>query len=209
MALESNINSALLELGFSENTYAETVALFLWNSNKHVMALGLRFRNGFLYSRVFKGSKMYEVLRSSEKAENIQCIVCISSNPVLFYNAVLNKSEVLKCFENLECFKSFCDASIETVVANSIVSDEFVEVFLKPIKIGIYRRIPRVFTRASAAIIEALVWYTKMVFADESRRREYLNRILMLRDVVYRSSLNKVYREIIDDVVVHAQSYVS
>ncbi len=204
--LETTLN--IFDLGFSEDTFGEVVAFFSWSNSKHVMPLGLKFRNGFLYGRIFKGSKMYTILSDAKNIGNINCMVCISSNPMLFYNAVFNKGEVLKCCENVDCVKNFCDACIETVVANSIVSDEFVEVFLKPIKIGIYRRIPRVFTRASAAIIEALVWYTKMVFADESRRREYLNRILMLRDVVYRSSLNKVYREIIDDVVAHAQSYV-
>uniref|UniRef100_A0A7J3QER4 DUF447 family protein n=1 Tax=Ignisphaera aggregans TaxID=334771 RepID=A0A7J3QER4_9CREN len=65
----------------------------------------------------------------------------------------------------------------------------------------ILKRYPKGFNRASAAIIEALIYYTKMPFVNEDEKKRALLKIEMCRETVYRSSENPMYRKIIDEII--------
>jgi len=191
----------LSKLGFTEDTFTETVTFFLINDDKkYVMALGIKRRNSYLYARIFRGSKIYSVIVDNKNLK-LLCRVCISRDPLAFYYSIFRKNILLKCYNELRCIKRFCDAYIDAILDNLKIKDEAIEIFLKPIDIKILKRYPKGFNRASAAIIEALIYYTKMPFVNEDEKKRALLKIDMCRETVYRSSENPIYRKIIDEII--------
>jgi len=191
----------LSKLGFTEDTFTETVTfLFINDDKKYVMALGIKRRNSYLYARIFRGSKIYSAIVDNKNLK-LLCRVCISRDPLTFYYSIFRKDILLKCYNELRCIKRFCDAYIDAILDDLKIKDDVAEILLKPIYIKILKRYPKGFNRASAAIIEALIYYTKMPFVNEDEKKRALLKIEMCRETVYRSSENPMYRKIIDKII--------
>lgn len=194
-----SLSKTISRLGLTEETFVETVALFHIGDKWDVMALGIKVRNGYLYARIFRGSKTYSDIIDSQGLK-ITCRICITGNPITFYYSIFRKSALTRCYSEVKCVKRFCDAYIDAVIEDMRATDSYIEVFLKPTDISVVRRYPRGFNRASAAIIEALVHYTKMGYVDGDEKRKIVLRIEMCRETVYRSSEDPTYRKIIDRI---------
>ncbi|MEL9940903.1 MAG: DUF447 family protein [Ignisphaera sp.] len=197
--MAQRIVERLRRLGFSENVFGETIAFFAAGETVYVMAMGLKIASENLYGRVFKSSTAYKILKSSS-ASDISCGICVSLDPIAFYNSIFDKERLVECFKNGICLRSVCDAYIDTSIERVLDGGDFVEVFLRPVRIRVFRRVPRVFTRASAAIVEALVWLTKMPFLRDDERRWAFEFIAMLRETVYRSSSDESHRKVVESI---------
>jgi hypothetical protein len=196
----------LRELGFTHDTWGETITAF-YNANNElvtVMPLGLKLSSPNecrLLGRVFQGSKLYDyILRHG--VTKLRCIVCVTLDPQVFYKAVLMKDEVVKLFATLSQCPTICDACI-TGLGMFSVKEEAIEVSIDVLGTTI-KGLPKVFTRAGAAIIEALVWLTKLSYVECDKLDEVMSWLNFLKIVVYRSSQNETYRKLIN--LIYAKS---
>jgi hypothetical protein len=201
----------LKDLGFSSDTYGETIIAFLGgedgDSIMSLMPMGFKLNdNCELVGRIFKGSFIYNVILE-KKISKIPCIVCITRSPQTFYLAIFNKKILIRRFKGGRCPRSYCDACVDGELTMEGVGDDIINVSIRPLSIKINRRVPLVFDRASAAIIEALVWYTKIPYVPCNEVYEILSRLRFYRETVSRASkrgvflkmINRIFREGVKD----------
>lgn len=199
------------DLGFSSDTYGETIIAFLGgedgDSIMSLMPMGFKLNdNCELVGRIFKGSFIYNVILE-KKISKIPCIVCITRSPQTFYLAIFNKKILIRRFKGGRCPRSYCDACVDGELTMEGVGDDIINVSIRPLSIKINRRVPLVFDRASAAIIEALVWYTKIPYVPCNEVYEILSRLRFYRETVSRASkrgvflkmINRIFREGVKD----------
>jgi len=193
----------LLErLGFSLDTWGEVVVVFFRDSDVvGLMPLGLRLSESCtLVGRLYKGSKLYNYILSTG-VEELRCRVCVSGDPQLFYVAIFEKDRVAKAFEKSFCPKSLCCACLAGLCRfHCVEGEEIIGLELSVDEVAVRKAMPTVFTRASAALIEALVWLTKMPYMECEDVGKVLERIEFLREVVYRSSNRKLFQSLADKV---------
>ena len=199
------------DLGFSSDTYGETIIAFLGgedgDSIMSLMPMGFKLNdNCELVGRIFKGSFIYNVILE-KKISKIPCIVCITRSPQTFYLAIFNKKILIRRFKGGRCPRSYCDACVDGELTMEGVGDDIINVSIRPLSVKINRRVPLVFDRASAAIIEALVWYTKIPYVPCNEVYEILSRLRFYRETVSRASkrgvflkmINRIFREGVKD----------
>ena len=87
--MKSSLSKTISRLGLKDDTFVETVALFLIGDKQDVMALGIKVRNGYLYARIFRGSKTYSDIIEGQKLK-IVCRICITGNPITFYLSLIH-----------------------------------------------------------------------------------------------------------------------
>ena len=196
-----SIDRVLRKMGFSSTTYNETILTIKWVDGIYTMPFGVLYTRGFLRGRVFRGSKVYEVFKQKPRYASL----CVTHNPLLFYKAVFEKERIRyrDCVVNglsQPCIMG-CDACVFTVVENLVFRSDRVWVELKPIDIRVFNKYPRVFHRVDHAIVEALVYYTKIPFVSRGEACKYYGYILACRETVYRSSKYTAYRRIIDSIL--------
>lgn len=197
-------------MDFPSNTYIETITLFYVNEKlMGLMPLGVKKLNSQFFARIFKSSRMYNILLNVKDINSVKCKICISNNPITFYYAIFEKEVLVKAFRGKNYSRKFCDACIDAIITSYEENREFLKVYLKPIKIYLAKRYPKGFNRASAAIIEALVHYTKIPFANIEEKGKLLSKIEVCRETVYRSSENTVYRDVIEDIFKKAKNLLS
>lgn len=193
MAKELGVVRKLKRIGFSSSTYLEAVAV-LQNSKGetlNVVPLGFKLVGGFIVVRVYRGSRTYELVISRGASRGF---ICVTQDPRLFFYAVFDKAKALALIEKKRC----CEAVVYFGV-DSVELDEqrgYAMVSLRPVDVVVSRRAPRGFTRASAMLIEALVWFTKAVQTplDRDTKSLYLSYVEMCVRSVYRSTSSGLYR---------------
>jgi hypothetical protein len=206
-----NTNCYLKDFGFSSDTYGETIIAFLsgegGDSIISLMPMGFKLSdNCELVGRIFKGSFIYNVILE-KKISKMPCIVCITRSPQTFYLTIFNKKILIRRFKGGRCPRSYCDACVDGELTVEGVGDDIINVSIRPLSIKINRRVPLVFDRASAAIIEALVWYTKIPYVPCNEVYEILSRLRFYRETVSRASkrgvflkmINRIFREGVKD----------
>jgi len=194
----------LKDLGFSSDTYGETIIVFLGgedgDSIMSLMPMGFKLNdNCELVGRIFKGSFIYNVILE-KKISKIPCIVCITRSPQTFYSAIFNKKILIRRFKGGRCPRSYCDACVDGELTMEGMGDDIINVSIRPLLIKINRRVPLVFDRASAAIIEALVWYTKIPYVPCNEVYEILSRLRFYRETVSRASKRGVFLKMINRI---------
>jgi len=201
----------LLQLGFSSDTWGEVIAVFFSNGDViGLMPLGLRLsENCTLTGRLYRGSKLYNYIISTSTAK-LQCNICVTEEPQLFYLSIFEKSKVVKAFKKCECPKKFCDACLTGLCRFRYEEGEdVIRLTVDVEKVLFRKKSPRVFTRASSAFIEALVWFTKIPYVKCEEIEEALKRIEFLKEVVYRSTQRELYIKLIEEVYSKARELVS
>ncbi len=204
---EIEMYRSLLSMGFSEDTFIETVVLVRKDSNiVNVLPLGLKYnRQGILLAKIYRGSRTHDLIL---KGLANRFTICLTQKPETFYYAIFRKDIIIKTFNEVKCPRKLCDACIDTEIQSIEQGEDHLEVNLRTMNIIISQGYPKGFTRASAAIIEALIYYTKLPFISEEEKRKYVERIKIMREIVYRSSKKNIYREMIDDIVDRALRYI-
>ncbi|ADM27124.1 hypothetical protein Igag_0276 [Ignisphaera aggregans DSM 17230] len=205
---EIEVYRLLLSMGFSEDTFIESVVLVRRNSDIiNVLPLGLRYDyRGFLLAKIYRGSRTYDII---SKGLANKFTICLTQKPETFFYAIFRKDIIINTFNEAKCPRKLCDACIDTEIKSIEQGEDYLRVELKPVNITISQGYPKGFTRASAAIIEALVYYTKLPFVSDDEKRKYVERIKIMREIVYRSSKKDMYREMIDNIVDRAMRYIA
>jgi len=199
-----NTSCYLKDLGFSSDTYGETIIAFLGSEDRDsimsLMPMGFKLGdNCELVGRIFRGSLIYNIILG-KKLDKIPCIVCVTRSPQAFYLAVFDKKILIRRFEGGRCPRSYCDACINGELTVEGVEDDIINVSIRPLSVKINRRMPLVFDRASAAIIEALVWYTKIPYVPCNEVYEILSRLRFYRETVSRASKRGVFLKMINRI---------
>lgn len=196
----------LLEvLGFSEHTFSETIVVTCDEGERCSCApMGIRLaRDGILWFFVYEGSRTLEALKARE-----HFTVNIVHEPRVFFDCVF-KRDVASHLEG----SSFpvphvrgSDAYVGCKRVNILeAGGGRYRVEGVPEHVIVSRRVPRVYSRAQPAIIEALVNYTKiaplMSLGDVLGALRCFSRVEACRDVVYRSTDDEGLRAIADEVL--------
>ncbi len=200
----------LIDLGFSVETYGETVIAF-YNDNYvviNIMPMGFKLdsKTCTLNGRIFNGSILYKLI-TEKNLTSIKCSICVTKNPQLFYLSIFDKRKILRRFDKGRCPRSYCDVCIHGMMHVDEVTSDYIKVFFRPLSIKYNSKSPKVFDRASAAVIEALVWYTKMPYVSCGELDNILIRLRMCLDTVLRASTNEKIKNIINDVYSKAVQY--
>ncbi len=201
----------LRKLGFSENTYGETIIAFYNNGNIiNIMPMGFTLYSGKstcgLTGRVFKGSMIYDLIINKE-LNKIECKICITKDPRAFYHSVFSKKYIINKLKKGSL--SYCDVYINGIITVNDVRNDSIKVVIDLTNIKFVRRSPKVFDRASAAIIEALVWYTKIPYMPCNKVKQILIREKFYLETVRRTSRKRIYRHIINDIHARAKELAS
>jgi len=190
----------LRKIGFSSLNYSETLLTIRFNNVDYTIPFGVLYRKGLLYGRIYHGSRMYDYLKSNVS----HATICVTSNPLLFYYAVFDKSRLKYTYRSVSGLDypliNGCDAYIYCTVYKRIVRRDRVNVWFKPVEVEVEHRYPRVFNRGLYAIVEALVYYTKLEYVSNSDRLKYVKYIEQCRESVYRSCKSKRLRRVIDHI---------
>lgn len=194
----------LKRIGFSSTTYLEAIALLYGHDGGmvNVVPLGFKLKDGYIVSKIYRGGRTYEAIVGNLVRGG--CI-CITQDARLFYLSIFEKDRAVKLFTNRE---DVCDATIEFTIESTNSERSGVLMYAKPSAVKILRRIPRGFTRASASIIEALVWLTKIPYTSKEKRAELIKHVELCLESIYRSSRSKVYRSIARKIYTKMQKYV-
>lgn len=193
-----DLGKTLKKMGFSSSTYLEAVVMFSKGSEAvNVVPLGFILRKGMLIARIFRGSKTYKLVTEGMVDRGR---LCITEDAILFYLAIFKKEEALKAFNR------FCRAYVDFDIVKVEFRKDHVVLYSKPVGVEIVDRVPKGFVRASAAIVEALVWLSKIPYVDKRRRNLYKNYVKMCINVIYRSSRSRRYRMIARDISKYLQS---
>ncbi len=199
----------LRSLGFSSTTYSETIVSFLHSPTNrvHTVPLGLRLARGRLWARIFPGTLTRKIL---ETIDFDRCCICVTMNPILFYKAVLYRDNLAYRTIKVEQGKFLCvekcDAYVLSITAERRVDSEYLYIAFEPIRLLYTRRKPRTANRAFFAILESLVYLTKMPYVDDSTRQRYLTTMQILAETVKRCSKSKAIRRAILDIIERAQA---
>jgi len=201
----------LRRLGFRTNTFSEAIVVFFHTRPNTVLTvpLGLKLVDEGLKARIYPSTKVRRVLES-ERFD--KCCICITMNPLLFYKATLYrehlKYKVIRVDnEEYLCLRR-CDAYVLCRVAKRYTSHQFLYLVFKPIKLAYSRRRPSVITRATLAVLEALICLTKMPYVDMATRKRYLNTMHMLMEIVKRCTGSRAIRTAMQDILQRAQKLV-
>lgn len=191
----------LKRMGFSSSTYVEAVVLLFKDGRfMNVVPLGIKLKNGVFIIRIFKGSRTYKLVAEGMVDSGR---ICLTNEATAFYLAMFKKEEAMGIL------KKFCDAFIDFEIINVEPKKNYVVLYGEPKSLEIVDRMPKGFTRASAAIIEAMVWLSKIPYIDKERRSIYENYVRMCIETVYRSSRSKRYRAIARDIVNRLENMIS
>ncbi len=200
-----DLEEALRSIGFRSDTYNEVVITTCIGDNCYSMPFGVKYVRGLLRGRFFKDSIMFRIHAGYKP---LYSVLCITDDPMIFYNAVFRKGDLRYKYireYGMPCI-SGCSACILVLKKYMRLVSDRLYVGFKPIRIRIYRRYPSVYHRFKYALIEALIQYTKIPFVDEESRRRLIEYIVYLRSTIYRSTRNKRYRGLIDDIIERIRS---
>lgn len=201
----SNIG-ILKKTGFSKTTFSETILTIDCIEKLYSTPIGFKLVNDELIARIYRITKIYELITSKD----CDYCLCIARDPVLFYRAVLDR-ESLK-YRYVEKFEKKCidgcDLYVYLVKNRVIDRKEYCLAVFKPLDIVILNKYPRVYRRVDYAIIEALIYLTKIPYVDTYARFELFMKINWCREVIYRSSRSRLYRELINNIVEKAENYL-
>ena len=200
----------LRDLGFSKSTYGEIILTIRHGDAVNVAPMGVLLEDDKRLSlRVYKGQRTCELIEKGA----VDCVLNITCNSTLFYDAVLNKSEI--SYYSSETVSSprvrGCDAYVECSIIDVEDCGEYVRVLLKPQLIRVSRRIVKAHNRAEPAVIEALVCFTKILHLIKSNvemAESLKERIKIFREIVYHSTRNKKLRMMMTEILDRAEEVI-
>jgi len=198
----------LRRLGFRANTFGEVIVVFFHTHSSSIFTvpLGLKLIAEGLKARVYPGTRTRKVL---ELESFDRCCICITTDPLLFYRATLYRERLryktIRANDGEYLCLRQCDAYILCRIVKRYTSRRFLYLVLKPIKLVYSRHRPRVVTRATLAVLEALIYLTKIPYVNAATREHYLSMMHMLMEIVKRCTTSKAIRIAMQDILQRAQ----
>ncbi len=200
--MKNDIFRTLLDLGFSEDTFSEVIAVTRFENMWNCSPLGVKLNseNKTLHFYVYEGARILSFLSKRN---------LFTLNVVNEYSAFLNcifkrniENEIRKITNTLGYLR-IADAYIvcENSLPIKVSKDKYlVNAFAK--EIVILRNKPRAFNRVLPAVIEALICYTKIKPYSKvygfSSVLELLERIRYCKDIVDHATSNSEAKRAID-----------
>ena len=182
---------------FYRNAYNEVIVTTVLDDGYYSMPLGIRLSDNSLIARVFKGSRLYDALSSRS---TIDASICITLNPLLFYYAVIKKESLkYNVVDDIPCIKD-CDACIGGRLKVIETINDYIRALFEPHKISILNPYPRPYVRGSAALIEALVHYTKIPYIPQDAAERLFHFIEAALYAVERSTNDPTIRNAIREI---------
>ncbi|MET1160096.1 MAG: hypothetical protein ABWW65_03965 [Thermoprotei archaeon] len=191
----------LRKIGFSKQTFTETILVVYFNGKVVASPTGFLLRSSSLYARIYKGSRLYSIFEHVPES----ILICIPSNSLLFYYSILRREKlVFRKLGNYYTLKG-CSIDIPCSLLKTRNRSLYRELYLKPEAIVINEPYPRGYRRVDYAVVEALVYYTKIPYVSIEEAENYVKALEYVRWAVYRSTRNNKYRRIIDEIVTGAR----
>lgn len=194
----------LKKLGFNSQTYSEVIVTVKHGGLVNSSPIGVLARRGTLYFKLYEGSRTYLIF--SERPRD--CVLNITSNPKLFYYAIFAK-EKLKYTPGSRTLSPRivgCEGYVECEVGNLDFRTDYLRVEVKPILLDFKTIHPKTFNRAEPALIEALVWLTKLRgVSDNLDYYKVLERIKYNVETIYKSSRRRDLRRLARSVLREAE----
>ena len=201
----------LKRLGFSKGTTSEVLLSLSLGSEVNVAPMGVRLGEGAeLIIKVFAGCRTYDLIRRGAR----DYVVNITSDPALFYYAIFSKSLLkLKPSRWVSAPRvAGCDAYVEAERSGVSYGRGYLILRLRPIHVEYRRVLPKVYSRAAPAVIETLVYYTKLPYLKKSGKlreaEELLKRMLACAEVVERCTRSRRLRSILRSVIAGAEGII-
>ena len=200
----------LRDLGFSKITYSEIILTIRHGDAVNVAPMGVLLEDDkWLSLRVYKGQRTCELIEKGA----VDCVLNITCNSTLFYDAVLNKSEISYCPSETVSSPRVrgCDAYVECLIIHVKDCGEYVRVLLKPQLIKVSRKMIKAYNRAEPAVIEALVCFTKILHLIKNNvemAESLKERIKIFREIVYHSTRNKKLRIMMTEILERAEEVI-
>lgn len=193
----------LSALGFSENTYVETIVVTSGPAGVRAAPVGMLLQGDNLYFKLFKRAATYANLVQTK-----ECTVNVTSSALKFYAALKGKAPK-KAFATAKYVKvprlRGADAVVEARLLEVQHEERLAEVLLRPIHLRVFRKTPKAFDRANAALIEALVHYTRVTpyleagsLGDAEKLLSYIG---LCRETVYKASSDEDLRGAVDEIL--------
>ncbi len=197
----------LRELGFSEDTYSETILIVIRDEEVNATPIGIKLVDNYMVATIFKDSVTYSGLISHG-----ECTINVTSDARIFYKFVMNEKigsdELLPSNVVHVPALKIADAVIEAKVINIIDKKDRAIFYFTPVNFRVFRNMPRTFNRAHPAIIEALVHYTRikpyLMMGLHSEIDKLLERIKMCADTVKHSTQDTELLNIVNDILTKA-----
>ncbi|RJS85232.1 DUF447 family protein [Candidatus Bathyarchaeota archaeon] len=200
----------LRNLGFSKLTYSEVILTIRYEDIVNIAPIGVLLEDDkHLSLRVYKGQRICELISKGA----IDCVLNITRNPKLFYDAIFNKNAIPH--HPSETVSSprveGCDAYVECSIVHVEDHREYVRVLLKPQLTKTYPRIARTYNRAEPAVIEALICFTKIIHLIENNleaAESLKERIKIFREIVHHSTRNEKLRMMITEILERSEKMI-
>jgi len=203
--------TTLKRLGFSRSTISEVLLSLSLGSEVNVAPMGARLGRGpELVVKVFTGCRTYEMVRHGAR----DYVINVTSDPTLFYYAVLGKGSLrLVPSRTVSAPRVVgCVAYVEAVRKSVEYRRGYLVLSLAPTYVEVSKQYPKAFNRATPAIIEALVYLTKIPYLVGRGRlgeaRELLRNIRTCAEVVTRVTSNRRLRAVAYDIVRKAEEFL-
>lgn len=192
----------LENLGFSKSTYGEIILTIRLGEIVNSAPMGvLLYGDTKLCLKVYRSGRTYEMIVGGAE----DCVLNVTSDPMLFYNSVFRKDEVsYRPAERASSPRiSGCDAYVECSITGLTAYERYVQVLLEPLLVDVTDGTVRVYSRVGPALIEALICYTKLPYLKDSceEAESLIGRIRIFREIVYHSTRDRVFREIADEIL--------
>ena len=195
----------LRRLGFSSTGYSEVILSIRLGGKTNAAPMGVTLRGNSLLLKVYRGSTTYKMLTGGAR----DCVLNITCDPKFFYYALLEKDNLRYSASKAVMSPRIigCDGYVECVIGEILQRKGWIQVYLDPVLATARKKIARVYSRAGPALIEAMVYMTKLDAEGLERKdaEEAFLRVRLSVETVYRTTRNRRYREMADRVLEEAE----
>ncbi|HIE14216.1 TPA: DUF447 family protein [Candidatus Bathyarchaeota archaeon] len=202
LKLQDNVIDEVKKLGFAKHTFSEVILTIKYEDIVNLAPIGVLLLGSNLYCKIYSNSKIYRFFKKGIR----DCVLNITDDPIMFYNAIFEKRKVALAPSSLVTSPRVkeCVAYVECRVDYTEDRRECMDVFMNPIFAESIKSYPGTYKRAGPAIIEALIIYTKIEHfktVDRVKAEHFFEKIKTFREIVYHSSTKKEYRQTIDEIL--------
>jgi len=209
--IDVNTMYTLENLGFSKTRVSEVLLTLNLGGEVNAAPMGVRLsKHGLPIIRVYAGSRTYIMIKSGAK----DYVLNVTSDPEVFYWAVLKKEYLrFKSSRRVTAPRiAGCQAYVECVLESIKFGRNYLRAELRPVYIEYVKVKPKAYCRAQPAIIEALVYFTKLKYllsvGDLSKAKALLENIKHCENVVRHCTTQRKLRKIAKEILVHAEELV-
>lgn len=197
--------NTLRKMGFSKHTFSETIVVTEVLDNKWNCApMGVKLENEELYFYVYEGTRTLEALR-----KNKYLTINIVYDVNVFTKCIFKTLDNEKLYELASNFPvphiATADAYIECKLIGLQEANGKFKAICEPLNVVVKRNIPRTFNRAFPAIIEALIYYTKIKpfkkMGLDKELNDLMKKIMHCKYIVKHATTNKKYLKIVDNII--------